>query len=83
MRTRLKTRRGLDPSELPPLTSLEACETWTAVIGRAVAVGTLSPSQGGTALRSVAEWRASHEAGRLAQRLTELEKVVKRKERGR
>ena len=74
--TRSRQRRGIHPDELPPLTSIEAAEVWAATIARAVALGQLTPSAAQASLRGVAEFRASYEQGRLAERLKALEAKV-------
>jgi hypothetical protein len=55
-------------------------ELWAATIARAVATGMLSSQQAQATMRSLSEWRSAHEQGAVLQRLTELEKQVKRKE---
>lgn len=63
---------GLDPDELPPLESAEAAETWCDVIGRAVVTGRIGHNEGKAALRAVREWRESHEAGEVEERVDAL-----------
>lgn len=67
---------ALDADELPPLESPQAAETWCDVVGRAVVTGRLSHNQGKAALRAVREWRESHEAGRVSERLDELTEAL-------
>lgn len=63
---------GLAEDELPPLTSAEAAEEWCDTIGRAVVTERLTHNQGKAALRAVREWRESHDAGKVSDRLDEL-----------
>ena len=69
---------GLDMDELPPLVSHEAAETWTDVIGRAAATGRLSSSAANAALRAVKEWRESHDAGAVSERLDALTAAMRK-----
>lgn len=70
--SRAREGEGLAPSELPPLDSHEAAETWTDAIGRAAATGRLSASAAQAALRAVREWRESRDAGQVSERLEAL-----------
>lgn len=63
---------GLTTTELPPLESHEAAETWTDAIGRAAATGRLSAPAAQAALRAVREWRESHDAGAVSEQFEEL-----------
>lgn len=63
---------GLDPDELPPLENAQAAETWCDVVGRAVVTGRIGHNEGKAALRAVREWRESHEAGQVSERLENL-----------
>lgn len=63
---------GLNPDELPPLESHGAAEEWCDTVGRAVVTGRLSHNEGKAALRAVREWRESHDAGAVSDRLEEL-----------
>lgn len=63
---------ALTADDLPPLRNHAAAETWTDRIGRAAAIGHLSPNAANAALRAVREWREAHEAGRVSERLEEL-----------
>lgn len=76
--TRNRKAKGLDPDDLPPLDSYEAAETWTHVIGRAAALGTISSSAANAALRAVKEWREARDGGRISERLEALEKAMLR-----
>ena len=51
-----KRAAGLDPSELPPLTSHADAQSWLETIGREVASGRLPERQAQAAIRAVAEW---------------------------
>lgn len=64
--------KALDEGELPPLDSAHAAETWCDTVGRAVVTGRIGHNQGQAALRAVREWRESHDAGRLSDRLEAL-----------
>jgi hypothetical protein len=68
-----RTKRGLDPDDLPPLDSPQAAARWAEIIGRATATGLLSASAAQSALRAVSEWRAAYAAGEMAERLERLE----------
>lgn len=63
---------GLDPDDLPPLTSHDAAETWTDVVGRAAATGKLSSSAANAALRAVSIWEDVRESGEVSERLEAL-----------
>lgn len=80
-RKRLRAE-GLKEGELPPLTSPHAAERWAEIVGRAVATGRLTHSQGKAIGSLLREWRQSHEAGAVAERvdeiLSQLETVKKR-----
>ncbi len=68
--------KGLDPEELPPLRTPQDAERWAEVLGRAVASGNLTHSQGKAISSLLREWRASHEAGVVSGRLEELRATV-------
>lgn len=64
--------KALDEDELPPLVDADAAETWCDVVGRAVVTGRIGHNQGKAALRAVREWRESHEAGKVSEKLDSL-----------
>lgn len=67
---------GLDAEELPPLESPQAAETWCDVVGRACVTGRIGHNEAKAALRAVREWRESHEAGRVSERLDDLTEAL-------
>lgn len=73
-----KQQQALEDQELPPLDSPQAAERWSEIIGRAVALGRLSNSQGQTMLRAVNAFLKSHDAGTMAERLERLQEQVAR-----
>ena len=64
--------KGLRPGELPPLRTPQDAERWAEVVGRAVASGSLTHSQGKAISSLIREWRASHDAGTVADHVQEL-----------
>jgi hypothetical protein len=82
IRSGAKIRKGLNPTELGPLRTLEDAERWASVVGAAVATGTLSAQQGNAVMRAVSEFRSAHSEGRLADRLAALEKQVRKQQQG-
>lgn len=63
---------GLADEDLPPLDGPRAAEAWCEVVARAVATGTLGHNEGRTVARLIKEWRESHDAGRVSDRLDRL-----------
>jgi len=62
---------GLDPTDLPPLNEPRDASVWLEVIGRACATGKLGHREAGAAVRAVETWLKSHDAGAVADQLTE------------
>lgn len=67
---------GLDPDELPVLDSPQAAERWAEVVGRAVATGKLTHAQGKAISSLLREWRQSHEAGNVRDRIERLQEQL-------
>ena len=67
-----RSGKGLDTSDLPPLTSPQAAERWAETIARAVAERRLTHNEGRAIASLLREWRASHEAGAMSDRIAEL-----------
>lgn len=63
---------GLQEEDLPPLESADAAEVWCDQVGRAVVVGRIGHNEAKAALRAVREWRESHDAGKVSERLNRL-----------
>ncbi len=81
--TRLKQKAtGLSSDELPPLDSPKAAATWLEAIGRAVACGRLANRDAVAATKAVREWLRAHEAGALAEQVTELGRKVEELKKG-
>lgn len=74
--------KHLSNGELPPLESPQAAARWTEVVGRAVATGRLSASQGHAMLRAVSEFLRAHDAGDVAERMEALRNQVEKLKAG-
>jgi hypothetical protein len=81
VRTASRKRRGLDPSELPPLESLEDAERWSAVIAKNVATGALSSAQARAVMHALSLFLKAREAVAFSDRLKTLEALVKGRRR--
>jgi len=73
---------GLDPDELPSLDSPQAAAVWLEAIGRAVACGRLANRDAVAATKAVREWLRAHEAGTVAEQVTELRQKVEELKKG-
>lgn len=76
--TRLRSRRGLDPGELGPLSSPAHAQQWAATIARAVAEGRLSASAATAIVRSLSEWTKARDLHVRETRLTRLEQQMQK-----
>lgn len=65
-------RKGLDESELPPLTSPEVAEIWLERIAKAVATGRMPHQDARAATSALQQWLKAHEVGKLADTLETL-----------
>jgi hypothetical protein len=68
--------KGLRAGELPPLRTPQDAEVWLETIGRTVAEGRLRNQDADAATRAVREWLKAHEAGKVAERVEELQEQV-------
>lgn len=68
--------KKLSEEELPPLDSPQAAEIWLENVGRAVATGRLSASEGSTVKSTVREWLRAREAGEMQDRIADLEEKL-------
>lgn len=73
----LKSRRGLDPSELPELRTPEDAQLFASVLAQAVATGRLSSAQATAATRALAQWLSSRDLHVRESRLTKIEEVLR------
>lgn len=72
VQAKARRSKGLDPEELPPLTSFESAEIWTDVVGRAAATGRIGSAAANAALRACKEWREARDGGLVSDRLDQL-----------
>ena len=75
-------RSGLDPDDLPPLSSPESAELWLEKIGRAVSTGRLGHHEASAAVRAIREWLRAHDAGKVSARVTELQRQLEQLRKG-
>jgi membrane-bound ClpP family serine protease len=78
----VSTRLKQKATGLPPLDSPKAAATWLEAIGRAVACGRLANRDAVAATKAVREWLRAHEAGALAEQVTELGRKVEELKKG-
>lgn len=69
---------GLEDADLPPLVDADAAEVWCDVVGRAAVTGRIGHNEAKAALKAVREWRESHEAGKVSDRLDALTDALAR-----
>jgi len=81
LRTGARRRKGLNPSDLPPLRTPQDAKAWAARIATAVATGELSGQQGRVSLAAVKLWLEAHDAEEVAERLARVEAQVKGRRR--
>ena len=70
--------QGVSVSDLPPLTSPAAAQTWAERIGRAVALRAIPPKAGTAALRALSEWTRARDLHVRETHLRDLEAEVER-----
>lgn len=70
--------KGLEPGELPALENPESAERWAEIVGRAVAEGRLTHSEGRAVASLLREFLKAHSEGKVSRRIKDLGDAVAR-----